>query len=121
MTDMHHEIPINAAPEKVYEAIATQEGLRGWWTGDSAAEPRVGSVAEFGFYNRQFLFLMRIDELTPGKRVVWSCLGITMSGRRPDLRGRYPKETERPFSTSHTATGAQPAAFLHPATRPGGC
>lgn len=75
MADLHHEISIDASPEKVYEAIATQEGLRGWWTGDSVAESRVGSVAEFGFYNRQFLFRMRIDELTPDKRVVWSCLG----------------------------------------------
>lgn len=75
MAEMHHQIPIDASPEKVYEAIATQEGLRGWWTGDSIAEAQVGSVAEFGFYNRKFLFRMRIDELQPGKRVVWACIG----------------------------------------------
>ncbi|MFQ5989817.1 MAG: SRPBCC domain-containing protein [Candidatus Methylomirabilales bacterium] len=75
MADMHHEIVIDASPEKVYDAIATQEGLRGWWTGDSVAEPRVGSIAEFGFYNRQFLFRMRVEELMPGKKVVWSCVG----------------------------------------------
>lgn len=75
MAEMHHEIPINAAPEKVYEAVATQNGLRGWWTADCVAEPRIGSVAEFGFYKRQIVFRMRIDELKPGKRVVWTCLG----------------------------------------------
>lgn len=75
MADMHHQVPIDASPEKVYEAIATQKGLQGWWTGDCMAEPRVGSVAEFGFYNRKILFRMRIDELQPGKRVVWTCIG----------------------------------------------
>jgi len=34
MADMYHEIQINASPAKVYEAITTQKGLRGWWTGD---------------------------------------------------------------------------------------
>ncbi len=75
MADMQHEISIAASPEKVYQAITTPEGLRGWWTADSAADARVGSVAEFGFYNRATVFRMRIEELTPGKRVVWSCLG----------------------------------------------
>jgi len=75
MADMHHEIQIAASPDKIYEAIATVEGLRGWWTGDSIAEPRVGSTAEFGFYDRRFLFRMRIEELMPGKKVVWSCVG----------------------------------------------
>ncbi len=41
------------------------------------AEPRVGSVAEFGFKNRSALFRMRIAGLQPGRRVVWSCLGGT--------------------------------------------
>ncbi len=75
MAEMHHEIQIDAPPEKVYEAITTQNGLRSWWTGDSVAEPRVGSIAEFGFYNRMIVFRMRIEELTPGKRAVWACLG----------------------------------------------
>jgi len=78
MADMLHQIEVQAPPDKVYEALTTQGGLRGWWTADSVAEPRVGSVAEFGFYNRANLFQMRIDELQPSRRVVWTCLG------RPD-------------------------------------
>jgi len=75
MADMYHEIQINASPTKVYEAITTQKGLRGWWTGDSVAEPKVGSVAEFGFSKRATLFRMCIAELIPEKRVIWECLG----------------------------------------------
>jgi uncharacterized protein YndB with AHSA1/START domain len=68
-------IEIEASPEQVYQAIATEEGLRGWWTVDSNADPRVGGSAEFGFDNRGTVFHMSIDELRPGARVVWSCLG----------------------------------------------
>jgi uncharacterized protein YndB with AHSA1/START domain len=59
----------------VYRAVATQEGLRGWWTADSSAEPRVGSVARFGFGRAGAGFEMRIDVLEPGRHVEWSCLG----------------------------------------------
>jgi uncharacterized protein YndB with AHSA1/START domain len=46
-----------------------------WWTADTVAEPRTGSVAEFGFVNRATLFRMRIKELTPPARIVWECIG----------------------------------------------
>src|SRR5262249_51239177 len=49
MVDLHHNVPINAAPEKVFTAIATQEGMRGWWTRDATLDSKVGGKAEFGF------------------------------------------------------------------------
>jgi uncharacterized protein YndB with AHSA1/START domain len=48
MADLIHEITVNAPAEKVHAAITTQAGLRLWWTDDSVAEPRVGTVAKFG-------------------------------------------------------------------------
>lgn len=75
MADALHQIQIEATPERVFAAITTSAGLRGWWTDDSVAEPRVGSTAEFGFGNRATVFRMRIAELKPNARVVWECLG----------------------------------------------
>jgi uncharacterized protein YndB with AHSA1/START domain len=75
MAEMNHQIPIKAAPAKVYAALATQPGLRGWWTADSRADEKVGGKAEFGFDKRRMVFRMKIEELDPGKRVVWSCHG----------------------------------------------
>lgn len=49
MADLRHQIQIKAAPAKVYAAIATQAGLRGWWTADSKTEDKAGGKAEFGF------------------------------------------------------------------------
>lgn len=69
---MPHQITINATPEKVYEAITTTEGIKNWWTTEAKVEPEVGSVAEFGFYNRKAVFLMHIDHLEQGKLVEWT-------------------------------------------------
>jgi len=75
MTDLLHQIGIKAPAAAVYDAIVDADGLRGWWTSDSVAVPRVGSVAEFGFGRRSTVFRMRIEELVPARRVVWACLG----------------------------------------------
>ena len=50
MPDIRHELKIDALPERVFAALSTEKGFRGWWTRDVKFEPRVGRVAEFGFY-----------------------------------------------------------------------
>ena len=75
MPAMLHQIQIKASAEKVYAAITTEPGLSGWWTGDTVAQPQVGTIAGFGFSNRATLFRMQIVELKPNRRVVWHCLG----------------------------------------------
>ncbi|MHC4459406.1 MAG: SRPBCC family protein [Planctomycetota bacterium] len=75
MADILHNITIEASSEIVFEALTTSEGLKGWWSADSEAEPKVGSLAVFGFFNRTTVLRMRIDELAPPKRVKWTCEG----------------------------------------------
>jgi uncharacterized protein YndB with AHSA1/START domain len=75
MPDLQHEIFVNAPAEKVYAALTTQNGLRGWWTTDATIEGRVGGSAQFGFDKRATVFRMKVEELTPSKRVVLSCHG----------------------------------------------
>ena len=68
-----HSVEIQAEPRRVYEALATGEGLASFWTRDSKAEPRTGTVAEFGFGGPRLR--MRVDELAPDRRVRWTTLG----------------------------------------------
>jgi len=49
MAEIRHQIAIEAPPEKVYAALATQAGLRAWWTADTIADHKTGGKAEFGF------------------------------------------------------------------------
>lgn len=75
MVDLTHQVPINAPAARVYAAVATTEGNRGWWTADSVLDTRAGGQAEFGFERRAVVFRMRIDRLVPGKAVAMSCIG----------------------------------------------
>ena len=75
MPDLKHIVPINAAPDEVYAAVATQAGMQDWWTADTNMEEKVGGKAEFGFENHQYLFRMTIEKLDPGRCVVMRCHG----------------------------------------------
>jgi uncharacterized protein YndB with AHSA1/START domain len=75
MTEIKHQIPISASPDKVYAALSTPAGLRGWWTADVRADEKVGGKAEFGFEKRAMVFRMNIKKLDLDRQVVWSCHG----------------------------------------------
>ena len=75
MAELRHQISINAAPTPVFAALTTSDGLSGWWTADSTTETMVVGKAEFGFNKRRVMFRMTIEELQPGKPVVWRCHG----------------------------------------------
>jgi uncharacterized protein YndB with AHSA1/START domain len=75
MTDIRHEIETDAAPAKAYAAIATPEGIAGWWSTDSRVATEVGGEVELRFVkdDRTVVMRFRIDALEPGKRVSWTC------------------------------------------------
>lgn len=82
MTDLYHSVPIAAAPEKVYAAVATQAGMQGWWTRDTTMTARIGGKAEFGFSNRGMVFRMNVDDLKVNRSVRMNC-----SGDHPEWAG----------------------------------
>src|SRR5438105_13227699 len=67
-----HLVNVKATPETIYRAVSTAAGLAAFWTSESKAEPKVGSIASFGFGGPTQR--MRVDELAPGKRVKWTGL-----------------------------------------------
>jgi uncharacterized protein YndB with AHSA1/START domain len=71
MADIMHTLKIHASADRVYQAIATAEGIRNWWTRDAVLESKVGGTGEFGFFARRFIAKVRIDELEPPKRIAW--------------------------------------------------
>ena len=73
MFKLKHEINISSDKENVFRALITREGIEGWWTADVEIRPEVGSKAVFGFFNRETVFTMVIDKITPQK-VEWSCV-----------------------------------------------
>ena len=70
MPDILHRVAIKSSPNGTYRALATREGLAGWWTTDTQGSCDVGGVIQFRFGTRGRID-MKVLELDPAKRVLW--------------------------------------------------
>ena len=80
MPDILHTLKIHASPDQVYQAVATAEGIRNWWTRDAILDSKVGGVGEFGFFGRRFVPKVRIEELKPPQRIEWKVTNAAWGG-----------------------------------------
>lgn len=77
MVDIIHRVGIKAPISKVYAAVATVEGVAGWWTRDTTGNSKPGGIFKVVFRSpagdevggMEFEVL----KLDPGKEVVWRC------------------------------------------------
>ena len=67
MPDIRHELVVNAPPARVYEAVATPEGLDRWWTLTCAGEPSVGREYALGF-GPAYEWRATVVDAEPGRR-----------------------------------------------------
>ena len=58
----------------VYNSIATQVGIRGWWTECCVVGTEVGRRAAFVFPHGGFFAVMKITALKQSQLVEWRCL-----------------------------------------------
>ena len=68
MPDILHRVGINTPPQEVYKALSTIDGLRHWWTRETAGDPAKGGVIDFGFCS------MNVVESKPHELVKWKCV-----------------------------------------------
>src|SRR5919199_4456214 len=70
MSDYVWRGEVRAPREQVFDAIATVDGLRGWWT------PIVdrSQVLRFGFEGLDEEIVMRVDRADRPSAVAWTCL-----------------------------------------------
>ncbi len=73
--DYAKRITVRAPRERVFDALATLEGLRGWWTIDVTGSPAVGSELQFGFDDVDEWIAMRVDRAEKPCCVEWTCVG----------------------------------------------
>lgn len=71
MPDILLETTIAVPPDQVYRALVEQDGLSSWWTRSASAQPKVGTVSEFVFYEGQSTLKMEITGLEPNQKVYW--------------------------------------------------
>lgn len=76
MVDILHRVGVKAPLDEVYEALATKDGVAGWWTRDTTGTSEVGSTLVTRFRNHDTGediggFDLRVEELEPSRRVSW--------------------------------------------------
>ncbi|GAO01196.1 SRPBCC domain-containing protein [Anaeromyxobacter sp. PSR-1] len=79
MPDIIHRLGIRAPAAKVYEALATVEGLAGWWTRDTTGRSAPGGTVRFMFRKPDGTEIggaeFEVLELKPEREVRWRCTG----------------------------------------------
>jgi len=73
MFEINHQVGIKASPEKIYQALTTDDGLAEWWTNDCSGAGNVGSIIKFRFNGGGPDF--SVTELVPNKTVRWKHTG----------------------------------------------
>jgi uncharacterized protein YndB with AHSA1/START domain len=71
MPDVLLEAHISAPADTLYKALTEQEGIRSWWSLQTNAEPKVGTVSEVKFYNGGIVMQLEVETLAPNSQVVW--------------------------------------------------
>ena len=75
MVDIVHRVGIKAPVSKVYAALATVDGLAGWWTIATTGRSHPGGVIAFRFQTETGEeiggFEMDVLELVPDQKVRW--------------------------------------------------
>jgi uncharacterized protein YndB with AHSA1/START domain len=74
MVDIGHRIGIRAPVADVYRAVASVEGVAGWWTRETTGEADVGGTLHVRFRDggvEKGRMELEVVELIPATRVVW--------------------------------------------------
>jgi uncharacterized protein YndB with AHSA1/START domain len=74
MADIRHRVGITAPAGRIYQALATRDGVSGWWTRDVRGNSEVGGKLEFFFGGSTPAAVMEVTDLVPDRRVAWRCV-----------------------------------------------
>ncbi|CAI2718665.1 hypothetical protein [Nitrospina watsonii] len=64
-SDFRIEFAMRSDAATLYRAVATQEGIQGWWTLFTEFDGKQGSVAEMRFPKTGFFTRMQVEQLAP--------------------------------------------------------
>jgi uncharacterized protein YndB with AHSA1/START domain len=75
MSDIVHDLKLACSPAEAYAAVATDRGIKGWWSKNSDIASGVGETHTLRFQkdDRAVTMKFRIDALEEGRRVAWTC------------------------------------------------
>lgn len=107
MADILHRVGIDAKPDKIFSALTSIEGLRGWWVSDASGNPTAGGTINFGFCDMQVL-AAETEEL-----VHWRCTRGPDEWLNTDVVFRLKKQDNQTFVLFQHANWREPVEFMH--------
>ena len=107
MQDILHRVGVGAPPERVFEALGTVDGLRGWWVSTTAGESRKGGVIDFGFCR------MEVVDAVPARQVRWRCVSGPEEWIGTEVSFDLVWKEEQTFVIFKHAGWKEPVEFMH--------
>jgi len=107
MPDILHRVGIDAAPEKVYHALTTIDGLSGWWISTAKGEERPGGTIDFGFCE------MKVTDLKPNELVKWKCVKGPDDWVNTSVTFQLKQKEGQTFVIFSHAGWQRPVEFMH--------
>jgi hypothetical protein len=108
----------------VFDAIATLDGPRHWWTTIVTGSAAAGGELRFGFAGLDEQIVMRVDAVQSPVAVGWSCVAHTRDEEWTGTELRFELADRGPRSCDHflasLAAYAEPAGVAEPVHRPPG-
>ena len=107
MPDILHRVGIDASPNKVFAALTTIEGLRGWWVSTTAGSTAIGDTIDFGFCD------MQVSAAEPNKLVHWRCTRGPDEWLHTEIIFRLDWKEDQTFVLFKHANWQEPVEFMH--------
>lgn len=111
MPDIVHRVGIRASAQRVFEAIATPEGLSHWWITETTGEGEVGGTLHFRPEGGGFE--MKVMKLSPGELVQWKCVDGPSEWIGTDIVFRLAFRDGQTFVLFTHANWKEPVEFMH--------
>jgi uncharacterized protein YndB with AHSA1/START domain len=107
MPDILHRVGIDAKPEQVFAALATLDGVRGWWVSTADGNTGKGGTIDFGFCK------MQVVAAEPGKLVHWRCTSGPDEWVGTEVTFKLDWKDEQTFVLFKHANWKEPVEFMH--------
>jgi hypothetical protein len=91
----------------VFAALATIEGIRGWWVSGATGDAAVGGVIDFGFCD------MKVLAARPGELVHWRCTRGPQEWLDTEITFRLEWKRDQTFVLFKHAGWREAVEFMH--------
>jgi uncharacterized protein YndB with AHSA1/START domain len=107
MVDILHRVGIDARPDKVFAALTTIEGLRGWWVSTATGNAAKGGIIDFGFCD------MQVISAEPDRLVHWRCTRGPNEWLNTEVTFQLDWKDNQTFVLFKHANWKEPVEFMH--------